>query len=94
MNAAYGLPIFGMGQEHPCPDDILEAGASLGKRNGGQFKDAACLAGDIQIVGAGWAGSREVNNIADSNGAGEADDWLVGRGTTDILTHGFLNDHR
>jgi len=69
MNAAHGLPILGMSQEHTRPNNILELSASLGKRCGGQFENTASLPGNIQIVGAGRPGSREMNDIAHTHGA-------------------------
>ncbi len=85
MYAAHGLPILGMGQEHPRPDHILKASASLGERLGGQCKDVPRLPGHIQIVSAGRTCSREVDNIADTHGAGEADDRLVRRSATEYF---------
>ncbi len=43
--------------------------------------------GDVFVVGADWAGAREMDGVAHAHGAGEADDGLVRRTATDVLSH-------
>jgi hypothetical protein len=47
MNAAHGLPVFGVGEEHAGADDIVEGSAGFGQRLFGDLEDAAGLAGGV-----------------------------------------------
>src|SRR5579884_3868510 len=78
MHAAYGLPVFGVGQIHARADNIFEFRSGFFKSRLNQGKALASLCGRVSVVCADWRGAGNMHSIANAHGAGEADDRLMG----------------
>lgn len=78
------LPVLGMGEVDARADNVLERGAGVVECGLDELEDGASLVGGGEIVGADRAGSGDVDDVADANGARETDDGLVGRCAGDV----------
>ncbi len=84
MNAACGLPVFGVGEEDAGAIDVLDGAAGVLERGGDDVEGLFGLLGDVAFVRADGAGAGDMDVVADADGAGEADDGLVGRCAGDV----------
>jgi hypothetical protein len=68
-----------MGDVHARADYMLEGSTGLGESLADELKDRAGLLVGWKILCADWSGPRDMNDVADAYGAGEANDGFVGR---------------
>ncbi len=61
MDAAYGFPVFDMGEIHAGADDVIEGRTGFGQSFSSDGEDAAGLAGCVFVIRAYWAGSRQMD---------------------------------
>jgi len=85
VNAAYGLPVVGVGEVDAGADDVFEGRAAAGEDFCGDFEDAASLGFYVCFICADWAGAGDVDGVANAHGAGEADDGLEGGASGKVL---------
>jgi len=91
VDAAGGLPVFGVGEIHSGAVDVLDGTAGVLECGGDEGEALVGLFGDVGVVRAYGAGAGDVDVVADADGAGEADDGLEGRGAGDVgAGHGSL----
>ena len=88
VDAAGGLPVFGVGEVHSGAIDVLDGAACVLKCGGDQGKALVGLFGAVSLIRAYWAGAGDMNVVADADGAGEADEGLEGRGAGDVGAFG------
>ena len=79
VDAAGGLPVFGVGEVDAGAVDVLDGTAGVFECGGDEGEALVGLFGDVGVVGADGAGAGDVDMVADADGAGEADDGLEGR---------------
>src|SRR6266567_4015123 len=84
MDAADDLPVVSVGEVHAGAVDVLDGGAGVLESGGDDVEALFGLRSDVSVVCADGASAGDVNFIADADGAGEADDGLVGGGTGDV----------
>ena len=84
VDAAGGLPVFGVGEVHAGAVDVFEGAAGVFERGGDEGEALVGLFGDVGVVCAYGAGAGDVDVVADADGAGETDDGLEGRGAGDV----------
>jgi hypothetical protein len=85
VDAAHGLPVAGAGEVDAGAVDVLDGAAGLFEGGSHEGEALVGLIGDIGFIGSDGAGSGDVDVIADADGAGEANDGLVGAGAGDVL---------
>jgi hypothetical protein len=88
VDTAYGFPVGGAGEVDAGAVDVLDGAAGLLESGGDEGEALGSLLGCIGCVGSDRAGSGDVDVVADADGAGEADDGLVGAGAGDVLAVG------
>ena len=88
VDAAGGLPVFGVGEVHASAVDVLDGTAGVLECGGDEGEALVGLFGDVSFVRAYWTGARNVDVVADADGAGEADDGLERRGAGDVGAFG------
>ena len=86
VGTAYLFPVFGAGDEHAGADDVVEGGAGLSERSLDQLEYGAGLFGRREFLRTHRAGAGDMHNVADADGAGEADDGLEGGSAGDVLS--------
>jgi hypothetical protein len=88
VDAAGCLPVLGVGEVHAGAVDVLDGTARVLKCGGDEGEALVGLFGYVGLVRAYGAGARDVDLVADADGAGEADDGFEGRGAGDICAFG------
>src|SRR5438067_2060643 len=78
VDVAGGLPVFSAGEVHAGAVDMLDGTAGVFECCGDEGEALASLFGDIGLIGADGTGAGDMDLVADSDGAGEADDGLEG----------------
>src|ERR1700677_3929294 len=90
VDAAGWLPVLGVGEVHAGAVDVFEGTTSVLEGGGDKGETLVGLFGDVGDVGTNGTGARDVDMIADPDGAREADDGLEGRGAGDVLAIGHV----
>jgi hypothetical protein len=76
VDASGRLPVFGSGEVHASAVDVLDRAARVFEGCCYEGQALIGLLGDICVVRAYRAGAGDVDEVADANGAREADDRL------------------
>src|ERR1700733_4327232 len=84
VDAACRLPVFGPGEVHAGAVDVLDGAACVLEGCGDEGKALVGLLGDICLVRAYRAGAGDVDEVADADGAREADDRFKRAGAGDV----------
>ena len=79
MNAADDFPVFDVGEKHAGADYVVECRTGLFQGFFGDGEDAAGLSCGVFVFCADGTGAGKMDGVPDADGAGEADDGLVGR---------------
>jgi hypothetical protein len=84
VDAAGGLPVFGVGEIHAGAVDVLNGAAGVLERGGDEGEALVGLFGDVGLVCAYRARTGDMDVVANADGAGEADNGLEGAGAGDV----------
>ena len=91
VDAAGGLPVFGASEVHTGTVDMFDGASGVFEGRGDKGEALIGLFGDVRLVCTNRAGAGDMNVIADTDGAGEADHRLEGRGAGDIASKCHVN---
>src|ERR1700730_7215159 len=88
VDAAGLLPVLRMGEVDAGAVDVVEGAAALLQGSGDEIEALGGWGRQLGSLRGARAGSGDVDLVADADGAGEADDGLIGGGAGDVGAEG------